>query len=224
MLRRVTGSKPPRAYFVPLTATPHNPAATTSATAGRRSHGTGDGTAMRNTTTPPIAGWIDATVSRVVLSPNRERAPMFQARLPRFAGSRRSPSWAVKAAVEPRPGLRGRLLPRARSGQVRHIRAGGCPHVGGRILRHPGVAHRPGPHHGVAAGVDPPDRASGRILAAGPHRRGRARAVRPRPGPGPGAVEPAQLYLGKAPTCRLALRSRCLALRSTRPVCRSALR
>ena len=100
MLRRVTGSKPPRAYFVPLTATPHNPAATTSATAGRRSHGTGDGTAMRNTTTPPIARWIDATVSRVVLSPNRERAPMFQARLPRFAGSRRSPSWTVKAAVE----------------------------------------------------------------------------------------------------------------------------
>ena len=26
----------------------------------------------------------------------------------------------------------------------------------------PGVAHRPGPHHGVAAGVDPPNRASGR--------------------------------------------------------------
>jgi hypothetical protein len=52
MLRRVTGSKPPKAYFVPLTATPHNPAATTSAAAGRRSHGTDDRTAMRNTTPP----------------------------------------------------------------------------------------------------------------------------------------------------------------------------
>ena len=75
MLRRVTGSKPPRAYFVPLTATPHNPAATTSATAGRRSHGTGAGTALRIPTTPPIAESIDATVSRVVLSANRERPP-----------------------------------------------------------------------------------------------------------------------------------------------------
>jgi hypothetical protein len=36
MLRRVTGSKPPKAYFVPLTATPHNPAATTSRPATRR--------------------------------------------------------------------------------------------------------------------------------------------------------------------------------------------
>ena len=85
MLRRVTGSKPPKAYFVPLTATPHNPAATTSAAAGRRSHGTDDRTAMRNTTSPPIAGLIDATVSRAVLSANRERAPIFQAGFPRFA-------------------------------------------------------------------------------------------------------------------------------------------
>src|SRR3984957_11631552 len=53
MLRRVTGSKPPRAYFVPLTATPHNPAAPTRATAGRRSHGTGAGTALRIPTPPP---------------------------------------------------------------------------------------------------------------------------------------------------------------------------
>ena len=85
MLSSVTGSKPPRAYFVPLTATPHNPAATTSAAAGRRSHGTGDGTAIRNITTPPIAGLIDATVSSAALSANRERAPIFRLGLPRFA-------------------------------------------------------------------------------------------------------------------------------------------
>ncbi len=84
MLRRVTGSKPPRAYFVPLTATPHNPAATTSAAAGRRSHGTGDATALRNTTTPPIAESIDATVSRVVLSANRERHPHIPAGAPQI--------------------------------------------------------------------------------------------------------------------------------------------
>src|ERR1700722_17812479 len=71
-LSRVTGSKPPRAYFVPLTAIPHNPAATTSATAGRRSHGTDDGTVLGNTTTPPIAGLNDATVSRAVLSADRQ--------------------------------------------------------------------------------------------------------------------------------------------------------
>src|ERR1700722_6786246 len=35
-LSRVMGSKPPRAYFVPLTATPHSPAAITSAAAGPR--------------------------------------------------------------------------------------------------------------------------------------------------------------------------------------------
>jgi len=39
--------------LVPLTAIPHNPAATIRATPGRRSHRTGDRTALRNTTTPP---------------------------------------------------------------------------------------------------------------------------------------------------------------------------
>jgi hypothetical protein len=82
MLSRVTGSKPPRAYFVPLTATPHNPAATTSAAPGRRSHGTGDGTDMRNTTTPPDRRSIDATVSSAVLSANRERDPHISAGAP----------------------------------------------------------------------------------------------------------------------------------------------
>jgi MFS family permease len=37
-------------------------------------------------------------------------------------------------------------------------------------------------------------------------------------------AEPSALPYGNAPTCRLALRSRCLALRSTRPVYRAALR
>jgi hypothetical protein len=55
MLSRVTGSKPPSAYFVPVTASPHSPAAAASATAGRRSHGPDDGTAWPSIMMPPIA-------------------------------------------------------------------------------------------------------------------------------------------------------------------------
>ena len=44
----------------------------------------------------------------------------------------------------------------------------------------------------AAAGLDAADRAAGRVLAAGPHGRGRARAARARPGHGAGAVEPAE--------------------------------
>ena len=41
-----------------------------------------------------------------------------------------------------------------------------------RVLQHPGLGHRAGADHGAVARLDPADRAAGRVLAAGPHRRG----------------------------------------------------
>jgi aryl-alcohol dehydrogenase-like predicted oxidoreductase len=41
-----------------------------------------------------------------------------------------------------------------------------------RLLQHAGLGDRTGPDHRAAERLDPADRAAGRVLAAGPHRRG----------------------------------------------------
>ena len=61
-----------------------------------------------------------------------------------------------------------------------------------RVLQHPGLGHGAGSHHGAAQGLDPADRAAGRVLAAGPHGRGRAGPAGARPGDGARPVEPAE--------------------------------
>ena len=53
-----------------------------------------------------------------------------------------------------------------------------------RLFQHPRLGHRAGPDDGTAEELDPVDRAAGRVLAAGPHRRRGARAARARPGHG----------------------------------------
>ena len=106
MLSSVTGSKPPKAYFVPLTAIPHSPAAITSATAERHDAAIlGRGSHARHHDDPPITGLIDATVGRPVHSLNRERGPIFRGALPRLLGRR---DVGGLAGLPERPQLRNR--------------------------------------------------------------------------------------------------------------------